>query len=146
VGPLIAATSAVPFLAVSGVLVLVVAIVQTRSLLRSSRRSSVVSLSSISEKLEVVCGFRIRTPSILSVSYPLGRLIISTDVLVLHGPIGDYVFERSGVVTVRPLRRTLLFRRVRVEGADMSAVVFIRDPEALQLALDTHEWMTAGSA
>lgn len=103
-----------------------------------------VPLLSISEKHEVVCGFRIRTPSILSVSYPLGHFIISGDVLVLHGPIGDYVFDRSGGVTVRPLRRTLLFRRVRVEGVDMSAVVFIRDPKALQVALDTHEWMTAG--
>ena len=132
--------SVVLFLIVAAAAALVVAIFQTRSISRSSSQSTSVSASALGEHVEIVCGFRARTPSPSSVSYPLASVIVARDVLVLRGPTGDYVFERSAGVTLRRMRRTLLFHRVRIIAGDRSAVVFVRDPGALSVALAGFGW------
>ena len=137
---MIAATSAIPFLLIAAVLVAVVAGFQVRSYLRSVRRASAVPMESLGERREVTCGYRVRTPSILAVSFPLAKLVVAKDELVLRGPVGDYEFLRSRGAAVKPMRRTAIFHRLRIEADDLSAVVFVRDLTAVTAALEAARW------
>jgi hypothetical protein len=131
------------FLIVAAAAALVVAIVQTRRLSRSASQSTSVDASALGDHVEIACGFRGRIPSLLSVSYPLARVIVARDALVLRGPTGDFVFERSSGAALERMRRTLLFHRVRLIAGDRSAVVYLRDPGALRAALADLGWSEA---
>jgi hypothetical protein len=132
--------SIVQFFVVAAAAALVVAILQTRRISRSSSQSTSVPASALGDHVEIVCGFRARTPSLQSVNYPLAKVIVTGDVLVLRGPEGDFVFERSAGAALRRMRRTVLFQRVRLVAGDRSAVLFVRDLGALDAALAGFGW------
>lgn len=131
--------SALPFLGVGFAVVILVAMVQLRGFLRAVGSASAVGAGMNSEGLK--CGFRVRTPSLFAVSFPLATIAISFDEITLCGPLGDYRFDRSSGVSVAPMRRTVLFHRIRVAGPELSAVVFVRDLERLSLEIQGAGWV-----
>lgn len=140
----VAATSAVPYMVLAGSLLLILSLWQVRSLLRSIRRTDPkLSVPQIKYALIERCGFRLRSPSVLAVSFPLATLAISSDLLVLTGPLGAYSFRREQEPLVTRGRPTTFarFARIQIATPDMRATVYLRQPEAVLEALESHTWI-----
>lgn len=118
------ATSAVPFLAVAVVVVLVIALVQTRGFLAALARSD-SGLDDVEEG-GLKCGFRLSQPRLLSVSYPLGRLRSGVDGVWISSGVAKYRFDATSL-RVEALHRTVLFHRFRMLAGDLVATVYVRD-------------------
>jgi hypothetical protein len=135
-----ATTSAVPFLLIAAVAVLGITMFALRGLFRALQASEAVAVSGSADDVsELRCGFRLRSPGLLRVSYPMGRLLVSEDRIVVRGPMGDYSFGRDDS-TMAVMSRRVLFHRVRLSRGDVVLTVFVRELRELNDALVDRGW------
>lgn len=138
------AASAVPWLLGAATIVLMLSIISIRRLLTTSRVSTIVLPSMLSDGgTTVVCGFTLTAPARLDVSYPLGKCVIEDSRVIFQGgPVGDFVLTRNdGARLVRASQRGPL-HRTDIETAALTARIYVRDRDELRAAFSRHGWMT----
>jgi hypothetical protein len=95
---------------------------------------------------EFRCGVRARVPQLAYTSYPMGRLIVSRQVLGLRLPMGDYKLTRASLESLVSRRSSSgLFQLLLIDAAGKSAKVSVWRSEwpAVEGALEEYAWLTA---
>jgi hypothetical protein len=139
----VVATSAVPFLAAAGVVVLAASCWQLRSLLRSLQRSSPAPEIGDAQCFVLRrCGFRVRSPEVLAVSFPLASMTMTADFLALSGPLGEFTFRKVDRPNLMVRSRTPFSRlgRLEISTERLQATVYVRETGAVVAALNAMSW------
>lgn len=126
--------------------VLVISVVQATGVARVVQRASRTDAPALDQDVrEFKCGFRGRLPSPISASYPLARLAIAREFLLLRSaPIGDFVFWRVDGYRIEIYGKGLAFSKLRIGGRRASVVIFVANGDVADVSdqLAEHSWFS----
>jgi hypothetical protein len=117
-----------------------------RSFLGALASSESVVGCAVGANREFRCGVRAHVPQLAYTSYPMGRLIVSRQVLGLRLPMGDYKLPRASVESLVSRRSfSGLFQLLHIDAAGKSAKVSVWRSEwpTVEGALEEHSWLIA---
>lgn len=133
------------FLIAFGLVLLAVAVVQTRGLIRTLRRAE-PRRSLPAGVRPFTCGFRGRLPSPFSASYRLAKFYVTGDFLLIRVPVvGDFALERERILSLATDGGGLVFTKLKIKAVGESATVFVsaRDWPVLRRELERRSWTVA---
>jgi len=140
----LAATSALPVVAIAAVVVISASFITIPRLLRAVGAPTIVSDTPDPGTYVANCGFNLVKPGRLTSSLGTCTLRVSDDNLAVRTPLGDYRWNKASA-SLSPVRRRAFWFTFRVLDQHTEAEVFVRDGGLLSAALDRHDWETTAA-